>query len=920
MTTDTSTTTAPEDRGDPRLVQEVRRFVTAGERTALLEYVTAPPSDELAEAAKWFSKGGRTLLADDADQRIHYRNSLFDSHARSMVRDVVTVAVISPADAARFLPWREMAWSRNVHVLMLLDVLVPKGDDWCRRFVAAAMARNAKAGERPAVAVIRHCLPLILHFGIDPADFEAYPRLWAFYYREVVAGHIHEVWNDEIAAKFEYPGWSGLEFRIDPAGTAVVFPKMQKSLLELWDQDLTAPTTLLRCFEVPDALGPLTKKETQKEWTVGTAVRGYLYRGTLSREEVFGKVRTALARGDGLPTQRVLADVLKSCQPSSEDVAASIPLLLSTVATAPGFLSFLAFGLLLQAPLDGGDLQGLCDAVFGRTEKKPQELLVRHLKSLRTSGTYDDGVLAACWEAAAGSSDLLIRTVAGEMLDASLAAVHEAAVHDEPRAATPLWGTGAAHSHRIPPYVPLDPATPRFLPEWDRRGSDAIAEEQALDVVLLRAYQQPQEGRDWYRRKYPVRDRTDGFREGVASTVWGWWASPDPETVMSMWAGGLHNLAEHRQLVDLLFASLSGISLWGDPFLGSSPVAAVHTLRLSELAVQAGTVAHSLATPSCENMRLELDQLVRILRAYEQQGWRYGEADFFQALLRLGPTGEKSAADVPELPVLPLDGSNDPLRAAGRLLRLWVEGGGFVPPPVGSPLVLPVPLDLFPSIPRQLVEPEVWDCAGNWHDGWLRSNAYAVVPFWPDLGAAWRTGRGGDLIGVRRSGLVGATAGELGKPTHEWLVDVLAAAYGPQVGEALEVVLALASRGQLSAEHLGAAARTRIQSGGMPLGRLVRNLALVAYEGHLDCVWPVLTALVVASSEQHKLPAGTSELLATCTELWDAIPAEHRTPETIPAEFAMAVVALAAAKSSTKTALEAKRLASRMGLQPSASP
>ncbi|WP_344363621.1 hypothetical protein [Arthrobacter humicola] len=129
----------------------------------------------------------------------------------------------------------------------------------------------------------------------------------------------------------------------------------------------------------------------------------------------------------------------------------------------------------------------------------------------------------------------------------------------------------------------------------------------------------------------------------------------------------------------------------------------------------------------------------------------------------------------------------------------------------------------------------------------------------------------------------------------------------------LETVLEMAARRQLSAEHLAMAARKRVEAGDQSLGRLSRAMALVAYEGHLDCVWPVLTALVVTSSKQQRLPAGTSELLATCTEFWESIPVDHRTTATAQ-DFAVAVQRLAGAKTATKTALEAKRLASQMDL------
>lgn len=903
----------PEGCGDPRLVQEVRRFVAAGDRGALLDYITAPPPDELAEATKWLAKGGRTILTKDLDWRLYSAGVTSDEMLiRNYVRPLVILAIDPPGTAAKALPWSGMGSHRTTQTLTTLDILVAKGEEWCRRFVTAAISRNAKAGQDTAVSVIRHCLPLILHFRMNPAEFEAYPRLWAFYYRELVAGMTHEVWNDEVAAGFVYSGWSGVEFRIGPDGSAVLFPKMQKSLLELWDQDVTAAETFLRCFEVPDALAPLTKKGAREEWTVGAAVRGSLDKGTFSRDDVFGKLRTALARDDGLPSQRVLAEVLKSCPPSPEHVAANIPLLLSTVATAAGFLSFPAFELLLQAPLDAADLQALSAAVFGRTEKKPQELLVQRLKSLATAETYDAPVLTACWEAAAASSDLKIRTVAESMLDLPLARSSNASA-----SSGSLWGTGVRQPPEIPRYVALEADSRKALPHWSGLREDTIAEEQYVDRFLRTVYQVPGNVREWYRRNY-----RRGYPPFPAETAppppnWESWAWPSPDLVLAAWAGGEHNLSAHRNLVGLLRTSLSRPIDWDDPFRAFSPLAAIHTFRQSELGVQAGTVPYSLATPSYDNFRVELDRLVSLLRLFEREGWAYGEADLFQALLRLGPLDAELSADVPELNVRPLDGPDVPERLAGRILLEWVHGGGFNPPTVDAPLTLPVSLDRFPSIPPELLSADIWTRAGRGYlITWLGHGASAVVPFWPDLGAMWLD-RGlvhGGLVSFGAGGLAGATAGELGQLTHGWFIAALSARNEDDRNRAVETLLELAARRQLSAEHLAGAARKCVETSAHSLARLVRSLALVAYEGHLDCVWPALTSMVVACSGQQKLPPGTLDILATCSELWDFIPAEHRTVVTIPAEFTAAVVALAASKSGTKTSLEAKRLALRMGL------
>jgi hypothetical protein len=371
-------------------------------------------------------------------------------------------------------------------------------------------------------------------------------------------------------------------------------------------------------------------------------------------------------------------------------------------------------------------------------------------------------------------------------------------------------------------------------------------------------------------------------------------------------------MAAHRFLTAKVRGALSGPFDPFDWFCRLNALSAIRVFRHSELALQAGSVPYSLATPSYSDFRVELDRLVSVLNLYAREGWQYGEADFFQALLRLGPTDCELASSLPDMSVGPIGGSDNPERQAGRILRDWVAGGGFVPPEVNKALVLPVALDRFPSLPQELLSPDVWGGGKEWPRGsWLE--VASIVPFWPDLGAVWHRERAvyEDLVCRRNGELAGATAGGLGFLTHEWLVAQLAAT---EPKDAVGTALELARRGLLLAEPLAQAARNQLNAGGLALGRLTRNLALVAYEGHLDRVWPGLTALTVAAAARSRLPAGTDGLLATCTELWAGIPQGQRKPANVPAEFVAAVLKVAGAKSGTKSALEAKRLAAHIGI------
>lgn len=893
--------TVPEERNDPRLVQEIRRLVTAADRQAILEYTMGIAPDELAEATRWFAKGGRSLLRDDADGRLHYRIQLPDLYSRSTVRDLVTVTVSSPSNAARFLPWRNLSWSRNAQVLMLVDVLVSKGEDWCRSFVATAISRNAKADQDTAAAVMRNCLPLILHFQLPTEDLTAYPRLWAFYYRELMRGRVHDVWDDDVAAIYEYPSWGGLQFRIDPSGRSEILPRMQRHLLEVLDLDATAPEALIRCFGIPDGLAPL------RGVGVGATVSDYIQRGTVSRADVLERAATALSRCDGMPNQRVLAEVLAALKPEPDEAGKIIPLLISTVATSAGFLSFMALELLLTSTLTSRDLQDLSVAVFGRTEKKLQTLLVRHLKSLQSAAACDQGVVATCWQAATESSDLGIRTLAESKLGISTKPVLP-----EQSTAEPLWGTGARQSPEVPLFEALEVDTEKPLPQWLRYGGHTVAEEQYIDLFLRSVYHAPLEVREWYGRRHPVRDREF---HGPMPRVSDHWAYQEPGTVLTMWASGDHDLSAHRFLTAKISARLSE-PFSGDPFCYFHPLTAVRVFRFSELAVQAGLVPYSLATPGYSDFKVELDRLVSMLQLYSREDWQYGEADFFQALLRLGPLDKRRAQELPELPVRPMDGSDDPQRLAGRILRDWVGKGGFSPPALHDPLLLPVPLERFPSIPAELLSPDMWSGEKSWQtNSW--SAAATVVPFWPDLGAVWWLSphHYGDLVSRSHGHLTGATAGGIGLLTQEWLISKLAADYPEDRKNAIDTMLELGRRRLLKAEHLSIAAQNRLMVGDLPLGRLTRSLVLVAYEGHLDSVWPALTALVRTAAVQKRLPTGTPELLASCTELWPAIPVGQRTAANVPVEFTAAVLKLASAKTLTKTALEARKLATHMGLQ-----
>lgn len=893
--------TGPEDRADPRLVQEIRRCVAAADRSALLEYVSDVPPDELAEARTWFTKGGQSLLRDDADWRTHVHTDHVLLHSRATVRDFVTVAINPPSKAAGLLLWRRLASSRSVEVTLMVDFLVSRGEDWCRSFVAASINKNAKAGGETAAALIRHCLPIILHFNVPTNDLSAYPRLWALYYRELMRGWVHDVWDDETAAKFPWPGWGGQQFRIGSTGRCEIFPRTQKLLMELFDLDPTAPEALMRCFGIPDALAPL------KDTGVGAAVGEYIQRGTVSRASILELTATALSRSDGSPNQRVLAEVLAALKLDPDEAGKIIPLLISTVATAPGFLSFMALELLLAATLNGGDLQDFSVAVFGRSEKKPQNRLVRHLKSLRAGAGYEGVVLAACWEAAGESSDLAVRTAAQSMLGVSSSPVPE-----EQTAGISLWGTGTMLPD-VPVYVALDVDTEKPLPPWSRNGAHTMADEQYLDRFLRSVYHAPQDVRDWYARRHAARSRD---LPRPLPRVPDDWAYPDPETVLTMWASGEHDRSAHLFLTARVRTSRSGPFSWPDSFCRLNALAVIRVFRYSELTVQAGLVPYSLATPSRSDFRVELGRLVAMLDLYAREGWHYGEADFFQALLRLGPLDKRRAHDLPGLPVRPLDGSADPERLAGRILHDWVAGGGFAPSRENEALVLPISLERFPSIPRELITKDIWSGSRDWQwNHW--PEASTVVPFWPDLGAVWSRDRSfyGDLVCWRHGYLTGATAGGIGLLTQEWLVGKLVANNPEHREDAVRTMLELCRRRLLNADILRTAVEHRLNAGGHELGRLTRGLALVAYEGHLDSVWPAITTSVRVAASLQRLPAGTPELLATCAELWAAVPSEQRTPANVPEEFTGAVLKLATTKTATKTSLEAKRLATQMGLR-----
>lgn len=892
--------TAPEERSDPRMVREFRRLVTAGDRDALRDYAAAVAADELAEARTWFAKGGQSLLRGDADWRTHVHTDHVLLHFRATLRDLVTIAINPPSKAAGLLLWRGLASSRSVDVTMMVDFLVSKGEDWCRTFVAASINKNAKAGGETAAVLIRHCLPIILHFNLSTNDLSAYPRLWALYYRELMHGHVHDVWDDETAEKFPWPGWGGQQFRIGSSGRCEILPRTQKLLMGLLDLDGTAPEALMRCFGIPDALAPL------KGAGVGAAVDEFIQRGTVSRAYVLELAATALSRFDGSPNQRVLAEVLAALKLEPDEAGKIIPLLISIVAAAPGFLSFMALELLLAATLTVEDLQDVSVAVFGRSEKKPQNLLLRHLKSLRSGAGYDQGVFAACWEAAGESSDLGIRTLAQSMLGVS-----SNPVLAEQAAGVSLWGTGT-RLPEVPVYVALDVDTEKPLPPWSRNGAHTVAEEQYLDRFLRSVYHAPQIVRDWYARRHAVESQ---HLPRPLPRVSDRWAYPDPETVLNTWAPGEHDLSGHRFLTARIQASRSGPFSWSDPFCRLNALSVIRVFRYSELTVQAGLVPYSLATPSRSDFRVELDRLVALLDLYAREDWNYGEADFFQALLRLGPLDKRRAHDVPELPVRPMDGSADPECLAGRILRDWVGGGGFAPSRENEALVLPISLERFPSIPRELITKDMWSDSRDWQwNHW--PEASTVVPFWPDLGATWSRQMSfyDDLVSRRHGHLTGATAGGIGLRTQEWLIGKLVANKPEHREDAVDTMLELCRRRLLDAENLRTAVERRLNAGGLELGRLTRALALVAYEGHLDSVWPALTTTVRVAANLQRLPAGTSELLATCTELWAAVPSEQRTTANMPEEFTGAVLRLAATKTATKTSLEAKRLATHMGL------
>lgn len=297
---------------------------------------------------------------------------------------------------------------------------------------------------------------------------------------------------------------------------------------------------------------------------------------------------------------------------------------------------------------------------------------------------------------------------------------------------------------------------------------------------------------------------------------------------------------------------------------GHGALAEAFEARLWEVSYRMRTdpLPFLLSTPTWSTGLLEPGDLVDRLDAYRRLGARVAATDFAQALLRVRRADQEAAASAAgraaalgtaegaRLAAWLTAESPEPLaRRRTHASRLLVEFEGVAD--IGED---------FPAGFRALGGPvggarDSWYCYQ--HDHGIRQQWLALLPERRELVAGRLVGDMSHLAvyDARGAGTVlpylAESGGEAGEAVHLCLAYGLAARHPEDRLAAVDALLTLAARGQLSPESLGTEIRLLIRLGALKLLRLAESLRTAAATGAYGTVWEVL---------RHALPPLLADL------------------------------------------------------------
>ncbi|MCL2423976.1 MAG: hypothetical protein FWD11_08830, partial [Micrococcales bacterium] len=635
-----------------------------------------------------------------------------------------------------------------------------------------------------------------------------------------------------------------------------------------------------RVIGVPAAVQVVHMSEVDDATAFSVAVLDAVACGRIARQPVLDAVLDALDSTSYAPAaQRVLANLLRRLDLTSDDVAANLPRMVSLLGVTSSMAATQLWERLSGLDLDPDDLLEIGTVLLSRKEKKLWTALVAYLVKLPKTSPLIDAAVELCTQATEVDDRAVAgraRTFVEKHAPGTLGKSPDAPVDDDPW--TQVWApppivawrtpwdqTGATPSSFWSPSASRTEDTCTGLPgldaEWRYRPAGGTA-------LCVPTYS------DWTLSFDDLLTRVKAAKDE------GYWP---------------HDLAQallRLEPTDPARASeLDGLTLPHHRWALVPPAVRVeHTIE-DVKALRAKTGAG----------------ISDIGRALEEVG---GNRDKAEWLLRTRDLegGDWSLTDAPD---------------GVELIRTWVAAGGITIPEatcddlgnaVLADLTLPVVVPGVPVMSSQVAQPQVvtWWATALWEGG-LATLPFAVEYLCSHGQATHRQRNRGNWVGVTNVNLSNAR-GPFGAATYGYLAMVFAGTDDHRglrplwpssalaAGGSQEVA-ALVLQGRFDAAPFVEALRTlSTAESWFSLGRIATRCDEVAQAGALHGIWPVITAMAAAAVTSPKIPVGTLDLLKVATQ-YVSTAAAHLPPDDVVPEQ---VRAFAASKSKTKAALEAR--------------
>ncbi|MDF2090885.1 hypothetical protein P0Y31_00875 [Knoellia sp. 3-2P3] len=886
------------------LGEELDLITASGQWRALDDLLGRLDADGVQEAERWYRANRAPLHAAARDW-----SSPVDHDGVRSCCDLLAVSLApSPEKAAAWFGWHHYWRSDGGEPLAaVVQRMGDRGREWCAAFLEAASTRVFRGDfESDAIRLARIGLPLAEHFDLPLPMGGSFAQGWTEHYGQLMSQAAWEArrGTDGVPRRADHLPPSGTtRLRFDEHGRLRAHRQLvaEQTLAGQWRVDPLLRDVLPAAVERPGTLGTLVSTSVQG-WELGPAVAAMVDEGRLERERLLEVCLQALTRDEPAATQKALATVLTALGFSAGDAKGRVPLLLGAMATARGPVTAVLLPVLLDTVSGPEEMAELAVTVFSRKEKRQRTELLRALVHREAVDRLGREAVVAGLAAAAESDD---ESLAGRARRA-LAGLGVEAERPAPQPVADLW-CDPAPAPPPQPFRQVEPTPEGLTAALSAFSTGGLGHVTArfLDAFVRWAWDDRAGFAAFLRSAWPRHD----------------WQRPEVVNRAADWAHGGLDRAQHEKEVAKIRFYHGGV--WRpyvshDWHLSSMPVTwALVRLHVSETLLAAGSVPCLLSTPSDEGGSVSFDDLHSRLRSYRDAPC--GELDLFQALLRLEPVDPTRADELDGVVVTLrgreatglrrlLRGTRSPGADAAGVVRQWVAGGGLPALEVRAaerglhvgPAELPVPLDVFPSVPPDLVAGHQPGRDKDFSEYQVAADTTIdVVPHWPELVVA-KTQSSFDQSSTSSSRwlewLVEAP-GIAGPAVHHALAATLGHADEAARLRGVDATLALMARGRFDSGDFERACLALLGRGKLRLARTTSAWEQVVLGGGMKPLWPAVTAVVEAACRLERRPAGLAELLSLARRYAAAAPGAVVPP---------AVVEIARTRGASKVHVEAR--------------